>query len=504
MFQPLTFIPFPPSTHTLTHTRTQTGQVERRQISLSNRQQVVCQRTSGTCNYYSSCLEPQFPCGNTGLVLQYAKKRCNAVRKLDQFSTGCSTCITNEALVSWSHTVEECVQDGLNSLVTGEFHGRRPDPTVCLSFERRAIEKINACYRETHRHTHKPKLCHILGDEIDETERQDLRTLVSNFNFGDDYHSNVVDSGIAELVRECGHPEVANSLYVTSPTTRIVLCTWGSFLSPSSGPEHHYFPQFLSGKLRDRNLSHFVYGGQDVTDACKIKTPSNIQDTEAVFHIVTWFAPSNHPVARNWSWNANATFSVFRLMGIFGYFELTLDRDAPAQNTVRDRSKCGDGIRHAGEECDYAKNTRACSFKCTIQSLDNNAYECSVERLDRSYCWAQACGDGRRTSSEECDDGNLQDNDGCNSRCRIEPQYSCKGQYNSTTECRQLSPAVASQHQSTRSQIILQEHTEPPEVESASLDGPLEISSARSPISRTGLLLLTVSLATLWTALTLV
>ena len=490
----------------LLHTNKLTiAQLVRQGIHSMSRQQALCQRTSGTCNYYRSCLESQFACGKTGFILEYAQKRCEAVIKLDPSSSGCSTCIKNEELFVWSQTVEVCIQNNLTSLINHDFQSKKipPEPTKCQSFEQRAIEIINACYG---RDADSPKLCSILGEEIDEDEKRDLKTLVSNFNIGSNYHINTVDSGIPELVRECGHPEVADSLYIGQPTTRIILCTWGKLPPLVRGREYDYILDILSKNLSD-DRSHFKYGGPDGTNACTLNIPSNAQNSDgsqAQFHIVTWFAPSNHPVAQNWNWTELATVITDSRKGIFGYFELSLDRDDPAGSTIRDSSKCGDGIRHAGEVCDYAGiNTPACSFNCEIQNINNSVYECSVERLVQSYCWVQVCGDGRRTSNEECDDGNLKNNDGCNSRCKVEqPHYSCYHQYNATSVCRQQSPVVAAQHQSTRSQIVLVEHTEPPEVESSSLDSPLEINAAISLFSRTKLLLLTVSL-TLWRVLIL-
>ncbi|XP_076828238.1 pappalysin-2 [Brachyhypopomus gauderio] len=38
------------------------------------------------------------------------------------------------------------------------------------------------------------------------------------------------------------------------------------------------------------------------------------------------------------------------------------------------------------------------------------------------------CGDNRLQGSEECDDGNLLDGDGCSKKCRVEPRFNCVGQ----------------------------------------------------------------------------
>ena len=35
------------------------------------------------------------------------------------------------------------------------------------------------------------------------------------------------------------------------------------------------------------------------------------------------------------------------------------------------------------------------------------------------------CGNGVLDGDEECDDGNLNDNDGCNKWCKLDPGYVC-------------------------------------------------------------------------------
>jgi cysteine-rich repeat protein len=41
--------------------------------------------------------------------------------------------------------------------------------------------------------------------------------------------------------------------------------------------------------------------------------------------------------------------------------------------------------------------------------------------------WLSTCGNGVVEGKEECDDGDLQDNDGCSSLCKIEAGWSCAG-----------------------------------------------------------------------------
>jgi cysteine-rich repeat protein len=45
---------------------------------------------------------------------------------------------------------------------------------------------------------------------------------------------------------------------------------------------------------------------------------------------------------------------------------------------------------------------------------------------DYHGCWYALCGDGRTLGpNEECDDGNLENGDGCNSTCKIERGWKC-------------------------------------------------------------------------------
>jgi len=44
-----------------------------------------------------------------------------------------------------------------------------------------------------------------------------------------------------------------------------------------------------------------------------------------------------------------------------------------------------------------------------------------------SFCYP-ICGDGKIIANKEaCDDGNINDNDGCSSTCTVEPNYNCSG-----------------------------------------------------------------------------
>jgi cysteine-rich repeat protein/parallel beta-helix repeat protein len=84
---------------------------------------------------------------------------------------------------------------------------------------------------------------------------------------------------------------------------------------------------------------------------------------------------------------------------------------------------CGDGVADSGEECDGEDfNNHICrdfTHKPTGQQYSVGRLDCRTDcTFDFSNC--RFCGDGSTAhTSEECDDGNLIDDDGCNSDCTI-------------------------------------------------------------------------------------
>ncbi|MGC4117266.1 MAG: DUF4215 domain-containing protein [Myxococcales bacterium] len=93
---------------------------------------------------------------------------------------------------------------------------------------------------------------------------------------------------------------------------------------------------------------------------------------------------------------------------------------------------CGDGVRSTEEECDDGNRVDGdgCDSNCTT-SRCGNAVAAPPETCDDGNtvggdgCSAQclveggACGDGVRNAGEECDDHNPADGDGCDSNCTV-------------------------------------------------------------------------------------
>ena len=91
-----------------------------------------------------------------------------------------------------------------------------------------------------------------------------------------------------------------------------------------------------------------------------------------------------------------------------------------------DRSRggtCGDGVIERSEQCDDGNtaNNDGCSRICQIEANWN----CPTAGKPCEY--AGTCGNGILTSNKVCDDGNTKSGDGCSSDCQtVEPGYICR------------------------------------------------------------------------------
>jgi len=82
---------------------------------------------------------------------------------------------------------------------------------------------------------------------------------------------------------------------------------------------------------------------------------------------------------------------------------------------------CGDGVVQAPEFCDDGNNDNddGCDENCQVEP----GYGCAPGE----GC-SPICGDGQVLGDEECDDSNTNDGDGCSSSCEIEPGWECSGE----------------------------------------------------------------------------
>ncbi|RHY76573.1 hypothetical protein DYB34_008066 [Aphanomyces astaci] len=85
--------------------------------------------------------------------------------------------------------------------------------------------------------------------------------------------------------------------------------------------------------------------------------------------------------------------------------------------------RCGDGIKTSDEQCDdgNANNNDGCSTACQIEV----GFACTTSDHALSSCNLISCGDARLEGAETCDDGNIANGDGCNSSCQVERGAVC-------------------------------------------------------------------------------
>ena len=84
---------------------------------------------------------------------------------------------------------------------------------------------------------------------------------------------------------------------------------------------------------------------------------------------------------------------------------------------------CGNDLIDDGEDCDSDDlNGQNCA---EVTGFPNGNLACDNDAcvFDTSACFG--CGDGVANADEECDDGNNDDNDGCDSACELEDPAVC-------------------------------------------------------------------------------
>jgi cysteine-rich repeat protein len=95
-------------------------------------------------------------------------------------------------------------------------------------------------------------------------------------------------------------------------------------------------------------------------------------------------------------------------------------------------SHCGDGIRAGSEECDDGNiiDGDGCSAICKVEPTWEWDF---LEGQTKDLC--TYCGDGIRWGTEEWDDGNIMNKDGCSSDCKIETIiWQCTGGSKTTAD----------------------------------------------------------------------
>ncbi len=105
----------------------------------------------------------------------------------------------------------------------------------------------------------------------------------------------------------------------------------------------------------------------------------------------------------------------------------------PTTGTTSPELLCGDGVKDPDESCDDGNvdNTDGCLSDCTLASCGDGFVHAGAEQCDDGNtsdqdncvagCYLASCGDGFTYAGvEACDDGNKDPDDGCDQGCEIE------------------------------------------------------------------------------------
>ncbi|CAK72853.1 unnamed protein product (macronuclear) [Paramecium tetraurelia] len=106
-------------------------------------------------------------------------------------------------------------------------------------------------------------------------------------------------------------------------------------------------------------------------------------------------------------------------------------------------TKCGDGYAVGNEQCDDGNDLQfdgcyLCSYQCDkmcVECFQGQCIQCQVGFVEDGYQCHNTCGDGYLAQQlEQCDDGNLENNDGCSEICKVEKDWKCSTE-NSISVC---------------------------------------------------------------------
>jgi len=374
---------------------------------------------SGSCDHYEQCVEPLLECGQNGFTLAFGRAHCQAVERL-------RSNITTPWLTEWLRDHEMCLKQKVQELAQAHTCAS-PDPPTCLQFEISALRAFESCFKrntsllcQSDELTNNPS---VLGEQI---------YYIAQEISVSDYYTGAIAAAIFRSINDtCTHPNTSHVLEPISSlvaTRHTVFCTIISGGPTSSNIEDDMSilrSQFIAEELQ-RRVESFEYIGtlsSEYNELCNRAAPLEIQNIyNPEYHFVTWSPSSSDLLPDNLksAYNRYITSTV-----IFDFFSL---------HDLRTNSTCGDGIRQAGELCDTGIMNFYGEEGCNSECIPRENYECDTTQLVRSLCRPTTCGDGLRTSNEECDDYNNETGDGCYN-CHVEVGYNCTNTYNATSNC---------------------------------------------------------------------
>jgi len=428
-----------------------------------------------SCSHYEQCVEPLLECGADGFTMGFGMAHCQAIERL-------RSNITIPWLAEWLGDHEMCLKQKVQELAHAQTCPS-PDPPTCLQFELSALRAFEDCFKrnvsllcESDELTNNAS---ILGDQIHQVAQE---IGVS------DYYSGAIAAAIFRAINDtCTHP---NTSHVLEPVSSLVASRHIAFCTiisgqPSSNVEDDTnilrSPQLIAGKL-GRPVESFQYIGalsNDYNSLCDNAAPLPLQNLpNPLYHFVTWSPSSTDTLPDNL---AESYYHYISAAVVFDFFQL---------DDLHSNGTCGDGIRQAGEMCDTGISNFLGVEGCNSRCIPHENYECDTTQLQRSMCIQTTCGDGLKTSNEECDDDNREPNDGC-FNCQIEDNYDCTNIYNATSTCTLRPPPPTPTTEllptsSTTSSSTTSSSTPPPTTSS----GPEGSSSAKSKSSQYFIILL--------------
>ena len=374
------------------------------------------------CSFHQTCIESIYQCGPMGLALGYAEPRCERLSALQISDSGCQECIRSPAILQWALLSEKCFQSNLLLLAGEQPPKPFPDPPDCLHFEKDALDILRSCYLET------DTICQLMNKDTINLLETDL-TVVLDAILVNSYYKSSVTMHMRDVVLSCSFIQSSILADKIAPETeRMSLCV--SFYD-QSGLIEEGLTEALGEKL-NQSSNDFLIAGYDtqLVYNCRKKSEPAWSVSSADYFVVGWTVTegADKSALTDCQFAGRCIVDNAKSLVFFEYTSLTT-------------SSCGDGRREATESCDAFVYTGMDGHGCSEQCDAAVGYECTTEQLQQSLCWKTLCGDGVRTSDEECDVGNASlagcnpaNLAGCNP-CSIQEGYQCQTPYNATSTC---------------------------------------------------------------------
>ena len=238
------------------------------------------------------------------------------------------------------------------------------------------------------------------------------------------YYKSIVTKQFKALISSCSHSQASSLATKVAPETEsILLCA--SLLDNKISEES--LAQALAERLNqsptDFKLSSY---DPDIVSSCQEMSSRDWNVGDADYYLVLW------------TLSTGADKNALEQCQTAGACSYNIDPFVYFQYTDFTTSSCGNGLREAGESCDLFIYTGKEGYGCSKQCHTIPGHECTTQHLEQSFCSKTVCGDGRRTSDEECDEGTAS-SVGCNPQsCTIQEGYRCEGSYNATSYCTEL------------------------------------------------------------------